>query len=323
MINLATNDSRICNRDQVIIDIISAIQKNMPVNLTTISEGPCAASLGLYELLDNICNTFAYPKSKISLTTGNLIESHPEYQIIKKPTLYYLEKTKNCSIDSIKQFDNNFKHFGNFIGHGNLYRLQLGAYMYANYRTITLQTYHCNTTDSYHRSHIGLEDLLFENGTSVFADAVNLLSNTPLTVDAIDSYPILMPETLNITKAYPNFFIELVNISYFSGRTFYVDEKIWRPILMRTPFMVQGSQNFILNLHRLGFKTFNHWWDEGYSEDPCDCQVSFMIDNINRLSALTIDQLKDMYNEMSSILEHNYNRLMTITKQEFTQAFYD
>jgi len=321
VINIATIDSRICNRDQVIIDIIFAIQKNIPVNLCTISEGPCAISLGLYNLLDNICDNFSYPKYKISVTTSNLLESHSEYKIIKTPTMGYLEKTKNFSINNTKQFDSNFKHFGNFIGHGNLYRLQTGAYLYANHRPITLQTYHCTVTNSYHRSHVGLEDLLFENGTTEFDNAVNLLSNTPISLDAINSFPILMPETLNITKVYPNFFVEIANISYFSGTTFYVDEKIWRPMLMKTPYMVQGSQNFILNLRQLGFKTFNSWWDEGYSEDPADCQVPAIIKNIKQLSTLTVAQLKDMYAEMMPTLEHNYNRLMTITKQDFIQAF--
>ena len=322
MIDISTNDSRICNRDQVIIDIVSAIQKNMPVNLSTIQEGPCATSLGLYDLLDNICATFSYPKSKISLTTSNLIESHPEYTIIKNPSLWYLEKAKRLTSNSTKQFDNNFKHFGHFIGHGNCHRLQLGAYLYAAHQPITLQTYHCNVTDSYHRSHIGLEDLLFKNGVNEFTNAVKLLLNTPLMLDPIYTYPILLPETLNITTAYPNFFVELVNISYFSGTTFYVDEKIWRPMVMQTPFMVQGSQHFILNLHRLGFKTFSTWWNEDYSEDPCDCHVTTMIDNIKKISTLTISQLADMYEEMRPTLEHNYNRLMTITKEDFLQAVY-
>ena len=321
MIKISTNDNRICNRDQIIIDIISSIQKNIKVELDTMTEGPCAKSLGLYDLLDNICNVFSYPKSEIVVITGNLLESHPEYTIIKKPTTSYLDKTKQFKVNSEKQFDDQFKHFGNFIGHGNLYRLQLAAYMYANHQSITLQTYHCDVTDSYHRSHIGLEDLLFENGIDAFSNTVDLLSVAPLTLDLIDSYPILMPETLNITKAYPNFFVEIANITYFSGATFYVDEKIWRPILMKTPFMVQGSQNFILNLHRLGFKTFSNWWDEGYNQDPVNCQVPGIIDNVKQLSTLTVDQLKDMYAEMLPTLEHNYNRFMTLTKNDFIQAF--
>ena len=321
MINVATNDSRICNRDQVIIDVISAIEKNMPVELTTISEGPCATSLGLYDLLDNICATFSYPKSKISLTTGNLIESHPEYTIIKNPTLVYLEKTKTLTVNNTKHFGPEFKHFGNFIGHGNRYRLQLGSYLYTHHRAQTLQTYHCDVMDSYHRSHIGLEDLLFENGIDEFSNAVNLLSNTPITSDAIDSYPILLPETLNITKVYPDFFVELVNITYFSGTTFYVDEKIWRPILMKTPFIVQGSQNFILNLRRLGFKTFDRWWDEGYSEDPCDCQVEPIIDNIKTIATWSPERMIAVYEEMKPILDHNHAVLMSLTKADFKRIF--
>ena len=62
MIKISTNDNRICNRDQIIIDIISSIQKNIKVELDTITDGPCAKSLGLYDLLDNIFSKFCIGK---------------------------------------------------------------------------------------------------------------------------------------------------------------------------------------------------------------------------------------------------------------------
>ena len=185
-----------------------------------------------------------------------------------------------------------------------------------------MQSYHCLVTDPYHRSHIGLEDLLFHGCTlDEFDWAKQLIEAAPITIDQIDSFPILMPATLNITKVYPNFFIELASITYFSGNTFYIDEKIWRPILMKTPFMVQGSVDFLKNLRKLGFQTFDQWWNEGYSEDPWNCQVAGIIDNVGQLSKLGINELKNMYQDMQPVLENNYNRLMTITRQEFLKAF--
>ena len=140
-------------------------------------------------------------------------------------------------------------------------------------------------------------------------------------MDEINTFPILQPANINLLKYYPQFFVEIVNLTFFSGNTFYVDEKIWRPMLALTPFMVQGSQNLILNLHRLGFKTFDNWWDEGYNQDPDNCQVPCILDNVKQLSTLTVAQLKDMYAEMMPTLEHNYNRLMTISNDDFIQAF--
>ncbi len=322
LINVATNDSRICNRDQVIIDVIESMKKKHSITISTIGEGPCAASLGLYDLLDTLCERFVYAKNQIYIETSNLIEQHSDYNIIKRPQLMYLNNTRKLVVDNSKHFKSNFKTFGHFIGHSNLFRLQLASFLHANYSKQTLQSYHCQVTDPYHRVHIGLEDFLFNGATSEeFAWAKQLIEDSPIVLDQIDSYPILMPETLNITKVYPNFFVEIACITYFSGKTFYVDEKIWRPILMKTPFMVQGSAGFIHNLRRLGFKTFDRWWDEGYSEDPCNCQVSGITNNIKQLSQLSTAELQSMYQEMQSVLEHNYNQLQTMTQENFNKVF--
>jgi len=321
-IKIFTVDGKLCYPEQVTMDIIWAIKNNIkPLHLSMNKEGPCLEQIGLYKLLDQILEKFPYPKTSVIIETANFLEEHPEYQIIKKHQYYELEATKNhltTLSSTTKLFDSDFKHFGHFIGHGNNYRLQLASYLYCNHPNQTLQTYHCRTTEEYHRVHIGLEDMMFYGASPQEIDwAVQLLKNSPLSIDNIDSYPILVPANLNITKIYPNFFVELVCLTYFSGKVFYVDEKMWRPILMKTPFMVQGPANLIKNFHKLGFKTFHQWWDEGYSEDPVNCQVPAIINNIQQLSTLSIQELATMYQEMMPVLEHNYCRLQELTTQDF------
>ena len=92
-------------------------------------------------------------------------------------------------------------------------------------------------------------------------------------------------------------------------------------MLMKTPFMVQGPAGLINNLKRLGFKTFNQWWDEGYSEDPDGCHVPAMIENIKRIAGLAIKDLESMYKDMAPVLDHNFNRLQDLTPQDFIKVF--
>ena len=325
MIEISTNDSRICNPEQVILDLVRAFRHNHNIVISMKGEGPCARSLRLYDLLDKLCDEFEFLKENITIETCNLIEQHDEYNIIRKPQMFYLNRAKqyyNNIASNNKVFDENFKHVGHFIGHGNKYRLQLASALFTNHNTQSLQTYHCDATDEYHRVHMGIEDMLFGGCTDQeFDNACKLIKASPLSLDQIDGYPILMPETLNITKVYPNFFVELTSLTYFSGDTFYVDEKIWRPMLMKTPFMIQGPKDFITNLHKLGFKTFGNYWDEGYSQDDSNCHVPAIIENIKRLSTMSLVELKEMYQDMNSILEHNFIRLMSINDQDFKNAF--
>ena len=315
MISFATSDSTIWNRDQFIIDVVTEMVSGAPtISLGTRGEGPCAESLGLYTLLDQLCLKFGYDKHSITLHTCNLAERHSEYNITIVPQVMYLNSARGYATPDTKKNWDNIKHFGHFIGHGNQHRLATASVLRSEHADKTLQTYHCNPTDPYHRSFIGLEDMMFNGAThSEITAAVELIKQAPIVQDNIDQYPILNPVTLNITRMYPTFFVEIVNLTYWSGDTFYLDEKIWRPILMRTPFIVQGPQNFILRLRELGFRTFHDYWDEGYSEDPAPCHTPAMHTVLQGLATKPISELQNMYNEMKDTLEHNYHLFKTIT----------
>jgi hypothetical protein len=170
----------------------------------------------------------------------------------------------------------------------------------------------------YHRPFLGVEDMLFNDfDWNDFDHAVDLLKASPIKLDSIDQYPILNPATLNITKVYPNFFVEVASMTYITGTTFHTDEKIWRPMLMKTPFIIQGPQNYIKNLRALGFKTFSDYWDEGYSEDPPEYQAREITKIVDSLSKLSINDIQKMYNNMLPILEHNHQRVLSLTDKDF------
>lgn len=325
MIVVPSNDRKINNLENVIIDIISELQTNNEIHISMNGEGPCAEALGLYQLLDSICLKFEFPKNKVFIHTCNLIENHNEYIICKYPQTIYLYSTISAIKDNIgtkKQINEGFKHFGHFIGHSNRFRLQLASYLYSSHKDKLLQTFHCVPHHDYHKAHIGLEDMMFaKHNKDEIQSAIELLDTAPITIDSINSYPILMPETLNITKVYPNFLIELVSLSYFSGNTFYVDEKIWRPMAMKTPFMVQGPENFISNLQKLGFKTFGKYWNENYCKGSYRTHVSMIIENIKRISHMSIAEMEDMYEDMTPILDHNYNLISEISEFDFNKVF--
>ena len=316
MIEFSSSDSTIWNLNQLIVDIAQSMSQKLPrIDIFTRGEGPCARSLGLYNLLDILCDRFNYSASNIYITTCNLAETHDRYRIIIKPQVVYLKAAQRYTPPSgNKQIA---KHFGHFIGHGNYPRLYLGSYLHHHYPTQTVQTYHTCVTDHYHRPFIGLEDMMFYGHTwDEINNAMELLKVTPITIDSIDQYPIINPITLNITKVYSKFFVEIVNLTYWSGDVFYIDEKIWRPILMRTPFIVHGPKNFLSRLRALGFQTFEPWWDEGYGEDPPDHQLKEIVHIVEHLGNKSIDKLTSMYAEMQPLLEHNFQRLMKIQKQD-------
>lgn len=318
---IENNDSHIIYRDRLIIDITRSMHLDNDIKIVLNGEGPCVQSLGLYQLLDNLTDVYGYDRSRISIVTCNLIEQHDYYNIQIKPQMMYLDSARKFISQNTflsKQFNKEFKHFGNFIGHGNLYRLHIATYLHEHHCALSLQTYHFNKFDLYHRPFIGLEDMILNDYKSdEILSALRFLSRCPIKIDEILKYPILNPETLNISKIYYKFFVEIVNLTYFTGTTFYIDEKIWRPIIMKTPFLIQGPKNFIKNFKKLGFQTFDRWWDEGYSEDPERSQIDGILKVVDQISKLSIKQLHSMYNDMSEVLLHNQNLLMRLDKSSF------
>lgn len=123
---------------------------------------------------------------------------------------------------------------------------------------------------------------------------------------------------LNISKVYNTFFVDVVCETFSEGRTFFPTEKIWRPIICKTPFIVQGPVNYLHNLKQLGFKTFNDWWDESYDEDGGLTAIETIKRNINMLSTRDVAH---MYTEMQDILEHNFQRLTELTSRDFTRIY--
>lgn len=325
-ITIENNDSQMWHLDRIIIDIMSAANLGNDIVLHLNSEGPCARSLGLYDLLDNVCNSTGYRPDQFEIVTCNLKEQHDQYPITIAAPIKHInglqQQLKNSPIE-YKKITNYTKHFGNFAVHGSRIRLVIASYLYANYQDKTLQTYHCVPSDTYHRKFIGLEDILFyKYNYKHFNNACNLLQHTPLTFDIVQSYPVLDQKMYGINQAYQDIFVDIVCQTYHTGNTFYVDEKLWRPIITRTPFMVHGPQNFVNNFKQLGFQTFDQWWDEGYSEDPTDYQVEEIITNIDQLSQRSTQELQKMYEDMKPVLDHNYNLFLNLTSRSFFKEYH-
>lgn len=93
---------------------------------------------------------------------------------------------------------------------------------------------------------------------------------------------------------------------YFQTKT-HLTEKIFKPIVLRMPFILLGCAHNLEYLRSYGFKTFGDYWDESYDtiEDPV-LRLQAVTRILKDLSALTADEQKAMLLAMEPILEHNY-----------------
>jgi hypothetical protein len=327
MINLPNIDGLIWDLEYRVVDILKELEQNGCVDITINQEGPCAESIGLYRLLDYVSTTYNIDKTKICIHTCNQLEQHSKYNIVKNTPRFHIAACQfyqnNKQYFKTKTFDNNFKTFGMFTGRSNWVRLLLASELYGLYKTQTLLTFHYDRTVDFHRSHCGIDELINQNSDwARLTQVQKLLEASPIGVDEIiEQYPITNPANFNISKVYHNFFCEIVCETYFSGRSFFPTEKIWRPIMLKTPFIVQGPQGYLDNLKRLGFQTFDRWWSEGYAEDPPEHQPNEIIGLFKMLGNQPVAKLQKMYEEMQPVLEHNLSTLQTLTDKDFKEIY--
>jgi hypothetical protein len=332
--HLILEDSKIWRKDLLVMHLYDCYIKDIDAIIDSHLEGSCCHANGLYRILDEFCSRTGYAPNRITIRTANLVEQHDRYNIICVPEYWYEVKEiqrwlhgKNLTTTNTPN-----KHFGNFIGRANWYRLWIAALLDQQYKNKTAQTFNSGIRSRYIvkndgvYDYLGLEDLV-RYKCDILSNVVEFLESCPRVIDndieyiktvkpyipQPDYYPIQHPANLNILKEYPNIFVDIVCETRISGNVFFVTEKTWRCILARRPFIIVGSQFFLQNLKRLGFKTFNDFWDEGYDEYHPTQRIIEIEKLLKTISEWPVDKLALMLEQMQSILEHNFNVFTTLT----------
>jgi hypothetical protein len=74
--------------------------------------------------------------------------------------------------------------------------------------------------------------------------------------------------------------------------------------------MLAAAPGNLAYLKSYGFKTFDRWIDESYDtiQDP-DLRLQAIVDQTQRLCAMSNSELQQMHQEMQPVLEYNFDHL--------------
>ena len=314
-----SSDSKIWDVEVATAEIVHTLAKYGNVIIDLQCEAPDIATTELKNVLDYL-STQGVAYDQIEIHTGNIIESYDKFKVVKHNKWMYellLFQELAKSISKEKQI---LKHFGCFIGRSNITRLIMASHLFANYNDKTLLTYHYLPGDDFHRTHLGLENIIYYFGINSveYREAIRLLDCGPILIGEKKCYPITNEDgIIEPCTWYKDIFVDVVCETFSNGNVFFITEKFWRPVATKTPFIIQGPQFVIKRLKQLGFKTFDRWWSEGYDEDPYLYSQNEIKKILADLSALSISDLETIYDEMQPILEHNYNLMMSLQFEDF------
>jgi len=147
--------------------------------------------------------------------------------------------------------------------------------------------------------------------------------NVPYIVDTSDNYfnhAVTMAEDL-----YERTYFSVVSETfYFNDDTtnaVFPSEKTFKPMYQLHPFIMVSRPHFLKELKKLGFRTFDQWFDESYDDIEDDVSRAAAINReVIRLTNLTDEQWVKMIEEMQEVLKHNQDRLRNRVKESFTKT---
>lgn len=292
-----------CTSDKIwnINDLVGFLvaNQNSSVELDINPEAICLTNLGLYELLDK------FEFTSVVIHTWNPLEQHSKYSIKYKGANFWFRRTN--AIDPVLHDWDLSKRFLCFYHRPTAPRLALAAHLWNNHNNSSL--IHFSSTDTV---DFELDKLLQWDIQSVVA-AGKMLPHLPLLQGSTNGYTKFdgYYYTDKLTDLYRSVLVDVVVESHVAGKTFFPTEKTVRPILLKKPFVVFGSRDYLAYLRQMGFRTFGDFWDEDYDGYEAADRLLKIKVLLNNLASMPINKLEAMYWDMKYTLDHNYNLLMS------------
>ncbi len=125
------------------------------------------------------------------------------------------------------------------------------------------------------------------------------------------------PWSDNNSLAYENSYFYICTETFTEGPFRSLTEKVFKPIVNFQPFFMVAYPGALALLRELGFKTFSAWIDESYDVEPDTTKrIAMIVKEIERLAAMDIKDLHDMYVSMKDVLVHNHLHFLDYYKKD-------
>jgi hypothetical protein len=285
-------------------ELVGYLVKNQHqhISLKINPEAICLDTLGIYQLLDN------FEFKQVDVYTHNQLEKHNKYNIIINYNSEFL--SRYVDIPCTWHVWDQTKIFLNIYNRPTANRLGIASHLLnCHAKNSVIQFSFGNTIDDLHLYEV---EKLLQYDIDSIKKVSSLIVDMPIKSAAIDGYSkVLYNYQDSVTQLYQHVLVDIVSESHVLGNTFFPTEKTTRPIWLKKPFIVFASRNYLDYLHQMGFQTFCNFWSEdydGYEGRDRYIKILQLIDELAKKSPL---ELERMYQNMQSVLDHNYNLLST------------
>ena len=134
-------------------------------------------------------------------------------------------------------------------------------------------------------------------------DFVKCNIELPLRIDNFENYAYNSHQ-ITMWKQAAESLVHVVTETSYYGKKNHLTEKIFKPIVLKQPFILVSNQGSLEYLRKYGFKTFEGIWDESYDQLPDDKRISAIGNLLQELEYADKDYLSEL---CAPIVQHNYD----------------
>jgi hypothetical protein len=311
--------------------IVDSMQKDGTVDLVT-KEPVDAHSIGLFNLLDQICDYWKWDKKCFKLHLRNYWDNpHTQYQIVPN---YSASPYIDICRSFLKYYPSEWNHeknYGMFIGRINVTRLR-GIYRHtvSPYAELGLVSWHQDIQEYIDRDFL-LEYLIQSGQTYGEISSIRPYSNIGTLCKGVITNDT--QGNVDWTDVYNKIGIELVfETAEKTGITSF-SEKILRPMYFKRPFILIGSQGLVDKIENhvmqyikkyddsLELRFFKNIIPKDFDQYSGIHRTDYAFDILENL--IRTERINQICNQCREDIEINYNTVKKIAKLKQTDSIYD
>jgi hypothetical protein len=164
------------------------------------------------------------------------------------------------------------------------------------------------------------KEIFKENSLLSLESKKNIFTNLwpiagPIILDNCPDYNLASADVIDPIFACGALF-HIVTETIFYEDKLHLTEKIFKPIVVKRPFMLVGSYGSLEYLKSYGFRTFDKWIDESYDKiENHDLRIQKIVGELEKLCQMSKAELIEMFHDMKEVLDYNYNHFYSDFKK--------
>lgn len=143
----------------------------------------------------------------------------------------------------------------------------------------------------------------------------------PLTLDS-DNFNVYPMESSasQVERFYRDSLINIISETNFFTNEIHLNEKTYKPIAFKQPFIMIASPFSLKHLKDVGFKTFDQWWDESYDLEQDNVKrMQKIISLVKEISSWSSDRKIQFSHDVKDIVEYNADHLRNMKNIEISR----